>query len=329
MKLDELAFFNQQLSGMLKAGLPLEGSLRQLAAGMSSGTFRTEVEDLEKKLAGGTPLDRALEDSKLPEFYRRMLIAGRHSESLPQVLLLLADYYQQAAMLSARMRSVLFYPGIVIIGCWLLSALVWFLYFYLSDSFLMLFQNNLNVPQPGLMMGMLLPSVIITALAAAYLVIAFTPGLRRLMMWKLPGLKDASIARLAHLFGMMLKSGCSLNETLPVLRQLEKGGPVHALLQSWEKNLKGGAGDFIAMSESAGPLPPLFYWLAGSDPEDWSNGLQRAAGIYYNRARNKMDLLLSAALPVCVIFLGILILYQSYSLYSGTLVNFLDMLGSY
>ncbi len=329
MKLDELAFFNQQLAGMLKAGLPLEGSLRQLAAGMDAGTFRTEVEELEKQLAAGMPLARALEDAKLPEFYRRMLIAGRKSEALPQVLLLLADYYQQAALLSARIRGVLFYPGIVIVGCWLLSALVWYLYFFLGENFSSLFRDDINVPQPGLMMGMLLPSVIITALAAAYLVIVFVPGLRRLMMWKLPGLKDASIARLAHLFGMMLKSGCSLNETLPVLRQLEKGGPVHALLQSWEENLKGGAGDFIAMSESAGPMPPLFYWLAGSDPEDWSNGLQRAAGIYYNRARNKMDLLLSAALPVCVIFLGILILYQSYALYSGLLVNFLDMLGFY
>jgi type II secretory pathway component PulF len=326
MKSDELAFFNQQLAGMLKAGLPLEGSLRQLAVGMNAGTFRTEVEVLEKKLADGLPLDRALEDSKLPEFYRRMLIAGRKSESLPQVLLLLADYYQQAALLGSRVKGILIYPGIVIVGCWLLSALVWVLYFYLNDSFLPLFQNDLNPWQPQLMLGMVLPTLVITALAVAYLMVVFIPGLRRVMMWKLPGLKDASIARVANLFGMMLKSGCSLNDTLPVLSQLEKGSPVQPVLRAWETNLKGGAGDFVAMSAVAGPMPPLFYWLAGSDPEDWSNGLQRAAGIYYNRARNKMDLLLSAALPVCVIFLGILILYQSYTLYSGLLSGFLEWL---
>jgi hypothetical protein len=107
---------------MLKAGLPLEGSLRQLAKGMAKGRFRDEVTALEQKLAQGQPLEQAVEESRLPDFYKRMLVAGRNSETLPQVLLLLGDYYQQAGVLATRVKGVLFYPGIVVVGSWLLSA---------------------------------------------------------------------------------------------------------------------------------------------------------------------------------------------------------------
>ena len=53
MKPDELAFANEQLAGMLKSGLPLEGSLRELTDSMKSGSLRTELEALEKDLAKG------------------------------------------------------------------------------------------------------------------------------------------------------------------------------------------------------------------------------------------------------------------------------------
>ena len=48
MKLDELAFFNQQLGLMLKQGMPLEGSLRQLAAGLRDAGLRAELARLEE-----------------------------------------------------------------------------------------------------------------------------------------------------------------------------------------------------------------------------------------------------------------------------------------
>src|SRR5688572_20306284 len=49
MNHEQLAFFNQQLAGMLKAGLPLEGSLRQISSSMRRGELRDEIELLEKE----------------------------------------------------------------------------------------------------------------------------------------------------------------------------------------------------------------------------------------------------------------------------------------
>ena len=330
MKLDELAFFNQQLASMLKSGLPLEGSLRQLAAGMGRGKFRDAITALESKLAAGVPLEKAVAESALPDFYQRMLIAGRASESLPQVLLLLADYYQQASVLATRVKGVLFYPGIVIIGSWLLSLLIWFLYGALRGHLDTLFAAGWLVSEhpTGFVFGMILPSLVITFAAVVYLIVIATPALRRLLMWKLPGLKEASVARLAHLFGLMLASGCSLKETLPVLSRLERGTEVQRMIHGWEQAVARGANRFEGLEPTKNsPLPPLFFWLVGTDRENWAAGLLRAAAVYHNRAHNKLELILAAALPVCVVFLGVLILYQTYSLYVSLLTGFIDYLG--
>ena len=51
MKLDEFAFFNQQLAAMLRDGIPLESALGQLCASMRRGDLRDELEKLRKEEA--------------------------------------------------------------------------------------------------------------------------------------------------------------------------------------------------------------------------------------------------------------------------------------
>ena len=93
MKYEELAFVNQQLAGMLKTGIPLEGALRQLCAQMRRGRLRAELEALEADLVRGLPLAEALAARKLPEFYVKMIQLGARTNDLPGILTLVADYY--------------------------------------------------------------------------------------------------------------------------------------------------------------------------------------------------------------------------------------------
>src|SRR6185295_9458306 len=114
MNYDELAFFNQQLAAMLRDGIPLEGALKQLSAGMATGALRSEMSRLEEDLARGTPLPEALSRRELPEFYLRMIEIGARGNDLPGVLTLLADHYQRAAALWNRLKGLMVYPIIVI-----------------------------------------------------------------------------------------------------------------------------------------------------------------------------------------------------------------------
>ena len=70
MNSDEFAFFNQQLAAMLREGIPLEGALKQLCAGMRTGPLRGEIQALEDDLARGIPLKEAMARRELPDLYR-------------------------------------------------------------------------------------------------------------------------------------------------------------------------------------------------------------------------------------------------------------------
>ena len=136
MKLDEFAFVNQQLAGMLKSGQPLEGALRQLTASLDRGDLKSELTALEADLAKGTPLRDALPPRQLPEFYKRMVQLGAQANNLPGVLLLLADYYQRLDALWTRLRGLLVYPLIVLVVATGLSVVLGFLLDAVSGALL-------------------------------------------------------------------------------------------------------------------------------------------------------------------------------------------------
>src|SRR5262245_25217533 len=125
---DELAFANQQLAGMLKGGVPLEGALRQLCSEMQHGTLRTELQALEADLAKGTPLRDALAPRRLPTFYSAMLQVGARSNDLPGVLTLLADYYHRSHLTWTRLKGLLVYPFIVLATALGVSVIVAVIY---------------------------------------------------------------------------------------------------------------------------------------------------------------------------------------------------------
>ena len=55
MKLDEFAFVNQQLAGMLKSGVPLEGALRQLCETITDAHRVTPQDSVRRRLEAGPP----------------------------------------------------------------------------------------------------------------------------------------------------------------------------------------------------------------------------------------------------------------------------------
>ena len=115
MKPDELAFANEQLAGMLKSGLPLEGSLRELTTSMKRGSLRTELEALERDLAQGTALPKALDKRDLPPLYIRMLKVGVKGGNLPEVLQCMADHYRRESTIWIRLKSLMVYPLLVLV----------------------------------------------------------------------------------------------------------------------------------------------------------------------------------------------------------------------
>lgn len=319
MKLDEFAFFNQQLAAMLRDGIPLESALGQLCTSMRRGDLRDELEKLRADLANGVPLQQALASRKLPPFYVQMLQVGVKSNDLPGILTLVADHYQQTNLIWTRLKGLLVYPAIVLVASFALSIFlsVICLAFYPALDI----QDFTGIDYHAVWwwwskaypIGMWIPSVIVGLLIFVVTSIALIRPWRQRALWKIPGFRDAELARMASTIALMLKGGCSFQEAINLTRHLEEGSPVAKEMERWQTRLASGSAKFVDIAASGRLLPQLFIWLIANAGEDLATGFKRAAEMYYSRAMHQTEILLYAALPASVLFLGVLIMAQVYS----------------
>lgn len=334
MKNDEFAFFNQQLSAMLRDGIPLEGALRQLCANMRRGRLRAELELLERDLSGGVPIQTALAARKLPEFYVQMVQVGVQSNDLPGVLLMLADYYQRVDSIWTRLKGLMVYPFLVLTGAFALSCFLAYLGSKIfnssfSDMNLLLERGAALATPTVLFASLLAPPILTGALLVAFLLFLFTPGWNRKLGWRLPAFKEAKLAQVASALRLMLKTGGNLGDSLRFIERMEHGSPAGDELVRWRARLSAGHAKFSDMATPGKAFPPLFVWLVGNSGEDLAGGFQRAADIYGARASYRIEMFLYAALPFSILALGAMIICQLLPLVKlfTTLMNALGAFG--
>lgn len=304
MNRDALAFFNEQLAAMLRLGIPLESALRQLSQGMRSGSFRQEIERLEADLARGRPLREAVTERRLPALYQQLLIAGAQGGDLPGLLTLAADHYRETHNLRTRFLGLVVYPAIALVASLVVSLLLAALLAAVMRESEFVANNG---PWPLLWM----PPALFALILGAGCLVGIVPAWRHALRWRLPGLRDANLARLASTLALLLKSGCRLPDALKLCAELEPAVAVSRELLAWEQRLARGEPAFALPPARSHPFPPLFLWSIASDREDWLSGIRRAADLYRRRAAAKAEMFLYAALPVMVLLLGGLILAQA------------------
>lgn len=310
MNHDEFAFFNQQLASMLRDGIPLEGAIKQLCAGMKSGTLRAELELLERELADGTPLPAALARRKLPVFYLRMVELGARSNDLPGVLTLLADHYQRANALWTRLKGLLVYPLMVIVVSLGLTLLVSFTFNRLLGDFFQTATSS-GFAQPfGLMNVIWVPPVLLALLALGLVTAISIPALRNRLRWRLPGFREASLAQIASALALMLKQGTTLADSLALAEALESDSPAGKTLAEWRRLVVNGQGKPSQWPAASKPFPPMFLWLVQRSGEDVASGFQKAAEIYQTRASYRIEIVLYGLLPVSILLLGQMVFWQ-------------------
>jgi type II secretory pathway component PulF len=333
MKNDEFSFFNQQLAAMVRDGIPLESALRRLCADMRQSPLRSELEKLEADLAKGAPLREAAAARQLPDLYRQMLEVGAQSNNLPAVLTMLADHYQRRHVVWTRLKGLMVYPVIVLIGTFLLSC---FLALVLSEMVRSVGIPGFNPmdPRPYSVSNMyiaLWAAPVLIGLAAVMLCVAVNlPGLRCALRWRLPAFREASLAQVASALALMLKSGVPLDQALALMEQLERGTPAGHEIGRWRERLASGQGKFDAMASGGKTFPPLFIWTVSQSHEDLAGGFQRASEIYQARASSRTEMLLYSALPCSVLVLGVVIITQLQPVLGmfASFMNMFTMVGS-
>jgi len=307
MKNDEFAFFNQQLAGMLRDGIPLEGALSRLRQEMRQGQLRTELELLEGDLTRGVPLAEAIAARDFPDLYKRMLSVGIRGNDLPEILVLLGDYYQRRHSIWTRLKGLMVYPAIVLVCAFVISCFMMMIVkTFIGPNLIFLSDRT-----PGLLVLLaIMPPVILGSAVVLVGIFIGLPAARRYLRWHLPAFRESSLAQIASAMALMLKNGVPLDDALALVEQIESGTVAGKELVQWRRALAGGRGKFSDMAQAGKAFPSLFVWMVAQSGNDLAAGFRRAADIYEKRATYYADMLLYSALPCSILALGIMIVSQ-------------------
>ena len=130
----EFLFFNQELRALIKAGLPVLGSLDILIERRKNEAFKRALIDIRDRVKAGESLSEAFgaHGDLFPKLYSSSLASGERSGELPSVLERFVSYQQTMIAITRKVTSALMYPLILML---LSVALVALMVFYIIPNF--------------------------------------------------------------------------------------------------------------------------------------------------------------------------------------------------
>ncbi len=112
----DIMAFTQQLSSMLRAGLPLDKALGIQLEIIESPALADMIKGVQEKVRGGLHFADSLEESgQFSRFYINMVRAGEASGSIDDALGRLVEYMLRAKELRSTVVSALIYPAILFV----------------------------------------------------------------------------------------------------------------------------------------------------------------------------------------------------------------------
>jgi len=144
VKQSDFLLFNQQLSALLRAGIPVLQAIGLLKTRAGSANLRAVLTDVEEKIKNGVPLSDAFEaQGMFPRIYTASLLAGEKSGALDDVLSRFVTYLRRSVAVSRKLRGALAYPAFLLLAAVIMVA---FLTLYIvprmSDLFKSLAANR-------------------------------------------------------------------------------------------------------------------------------------------------------------------------------------------
>jgi type II secretory pathway component PulF len=126
LSLDDFLFFNEQVAAMVKAEIPLEEGLRQLAADVGSRKLKRLLIDLADDLQAGTTLEEALakQQRRFPTQYTGVVQAGLKTGDLGGVLHSLATHLELKSTARRALLELAAYPVVILLFAFVVLSLL-------------------------------------------------------------------------------------------------------------------------------------------------------------------------------------------------------------
>lgn len=320
-----LALLTRQLATLIRAGMPLDESLRALGAQMTTRRLQSVLAGVRAQISEGASLHEALAGypGVFPELYRSMVEAGEAGGRLEEVLEHLADYTESRRALRQTISVALIYPMILTVVALLVVAT---LLIYVVPEVMRVFEQT-DQALPLLTAGLIATSdflrghgmLLCAGAAAVLLLLRYLLGRVGIRTWwdrlllELPYIgrlnRKLHAARLTRTLAILTKSGMPLLEALEISSRMIINIPLREAVDEAAVLVREGGRLHVAL-DKCGWFPPLLIQMlaAGEASGEMDNMLERAAA----QEERELEMIIAAATalfePVIILVMGAIVL---------------------
>jgi type IV pilus assembly protein PilC len=116
VKLEPFLVFNAQFLTLIRAGLPILGSIELLARRQKIPYFRAQLEDIAVRVRNGESLSEAFDaQGGFPIVYTTTLQAGERSGNLEEVLQRYLEFQRVSLTFRKKLTASLIYPAVLVV----------------------------------------------------------------------------------------------------------------------------------------------------------------------------------------------------------------------
>ncbi|MGZ0169691.1 MAG: type II secretion system F family protein [Planctomycetales bacterium] len=330
IRLEDLLAFNDEVSALIRAGVPLDLGLRQYGAS-ASGRLGQFSRRLSERVSSGISLQEAInqEGDHLPGIYRAVVEAGVRAGRLPEALEALSVVARTLLKLHRQVIAALIYPAIVMCLVWLMMI---FFAQFIIPQFLHTWDALRLESGPAVeMLAMIRETLpywgigvpLLTIVAFVWLRVAgnsnsATPAGRLVesrlhrFAW-IPGVvQNYDYATFLQIFSLLIRHETPLHEA--VVLAGHSTGNRGLILDSTKIAERLQFGDSLEEAlKDATRLPKFLRWMLRSGAENGklSETLSLAADVYQKRASRRAELLRVVLPIVLTVFIagGVTLLY--------------------
>lgn len=320
----DILFFTEELTTLVKAGLPLDRSLTITADLAAKPAMRTVIQDVLKQIKGGKSLAESLaaHPKHFSKLYVNMIRAGEAGGVLDVILGRLVEFERTADDLRGYLVSAMIYP------C-LLSAVgmgsIGILFYFVIPRFATIFEDA-GAAIPPATRALLAVSNFTTqfwwviALAIAAAAFGFTswiktPGGSRgwdAFQLRMPLLGSTllkmEVARFARTLGTLLASAVPLIAGVRIVQDIAGNQIVAEGISKISAGAKRGEGVSKPMRDAA-VFPALAVHLVevGEETGRLDQMLLQIADVYDKDVRNSIKALTSVFEPAIILVMGVVV----------------------
>ena len=325
IKTDDFLLFNQQLSALLRAGLPILQAIGILRKRVSNEHLKLVLENVEEKIRAGLALSQAFasQGDTFPRIYVASILAGERSGSLDEVLLRYVSFQKTLTEARRKIKKSLTYPAVLFSAS---IILVMVLSTFVIPQFMKLYTGNEgNLPTVTVTVVAIAEFIsanltwLIPAIIGTVIFLIFwrrTPtGRLKIDQWtlRLPlageTVRMLTIAQFTRSLATLLAGGITLPESVEiagesitnralressagVLTGIREGRPFTESLEAagWVSEL---ALDMIGVGERSGALREM---------------LDEVANFYDGEVEVRLNTITTFIEPVILIFMGSLVM---------------------